>query len=238
MKLFVYCLAEHIDELKPPAGISGAKIEVLNFEGFSVLVSKFDENLPALNVENALTHAAVVQAVFKETTPLPFRFGTIVTEQQLSNYITSNRSAFEARLALLRGLVEMNVRIISNMDAVETEPVSESVEPGPGTRFLKQKRREILGGEAHSQKAQEIAAWLREQLGTLVRQEQVSLQAAEKLVVHAAHLVDREEVAKYRDRVDEARKTRPELHFLLSGPWPPYSFSNIELEFKTRFGVS
>ena len=39
-------------------------------------------------------------------------------------------------------------------------------------------------------------------------------------------------------RLGEARKTRPELHFLVSGPWPPYTFSNIELEFKSQFGVS
>jgi hypothetical protein len=34
------------------------------------------------------------------------------------------------------------------------------------------------------------------------------------------------------------RENRPELHFLFSGPWPPYSFANIELEFKSQIGVS
>jgi hypothetical protein len=66
----------------------------------------------------------------------------------------------------------------------------------------------------------------------------VSLCPTEKLIVAAAHLVDRKKVTKYRERLAEARKTRPELHFLVSGPWPPYTFSNIELEVKTRFGVS
>jgi len=36
----------------------------------------------------------------------------------------------------------------------------------------------------------------------------------------------------------QARDERPDLHFLLSGPWPPYSFANIELDVKTQFGVS
>jgi hypothetical protein len=35
-----------------------------------------------------------------------------------------------------------------------------------------------------------------------------------------------------------ARGERAELRFLTSGPWPPYSFANIDLEFKTQFGVS
>ena len=66
----------------------------------------------------------------------------------------------------------------------------------------------------------------------------MSLAPTEKLIIAAAHLVDRDAIAKYRDQLAEARKLREELHFLVSGPWPPYSFSNIDLEFKTRFGVS
>jgi len=54
----------------------------------------------------------------------------------------------------------------------------------------------------------------------------------------AAHLVERSTVQAYREKVSEAVKRRPELHFLVSGPWPPYSFANIELEFLTQFGVT
>jgi gas vesicle protein GvpL/GvpF len=53
-----------------------------------------------------------------------------------------------------------------------------------------------------------------------------------------SHLVERDAVDEYRRLVDRARAERPELHFLLSGPWAPYSFANIDLEFKTQFGVS
>ena len=238
MKLYLYCLAEHLEELTVPAGISGAKVEVRKLEGFSVLVSEFDEKQLPLNIENVLAHAAVVQTVFKDTTPLPFRYGSLVTEQQLRNYITSNRSDFEKKLAMVRGLVEMSVRIIGNIDPPKIETNSETGEPGPGTRFLKQKRQEILGGEARDSQVKEISAWLQDRLGPLVSWEHVSVHPGEKLGVQIAHLVSRELVTEYRDRLSEARKTRPELHFLVSGPWPPYTFCNIELEFKTRFGVS
>jgi len=62
--------------------------------------------------------------------------------------------------------------------------------------------------------------------------------ATDKLILVAAHLVERAVVEQYRARVKTAREERPELHFLVSGPWPPYSFANIELEFKSQFGVS
>lgn len=237
MKLFVYCLAEKIDALTPSTGISGAKVEILNLEGFSLLVSEFDEKLTPLTIENALAQAAVVQSVFKQTTPLPFRFGTVVGEQQLRSYVASHRTDLENKLAQVRGCVEMSVKIISNTDQTEKE-VSATGDDGPGARFLKEKRREILGGERRAERARQVAAWLHDCVRSVVREEQLSLCPTEKLIVAAAHLVERRSVRDYRDQLAEARQMRPELHFLVSGPWPPYSFSNIDLEFKTRFGVS
>jgi hypothetical protein len=237
MKLYVYCLAEKIDA--PPAvrGISGAQVDVIKVEEWQLLVSEFDgDSKPPVTRENALAHDAVVRSILNETTPLPFRFGTVQTESQLLSYIRTHRAALEAKLAQIRGCVEMNVKIISNTTDLSTN--SESPEQGPGARFLNEKRRQILGSERRATEAREVAAWLEEQVESFVRQEEISLRPTEKLIVAAAHLVAREQVAKYRDRLAVACNLRPELHFLVSGPWPPYTFSNIELEFKSRFGVS
>jgi hypothetical protein len=237
MKFYVYCLAEKIDASTAALrGISDASVEAIDVEDLSFLVSKFDEKSMPLSVENALAHAKVVQEVFKETTPLPFRFGTVITEQQLREYVTAHRSVLEAKLDQVRDCVQMSVRIICNTDQTATDSSSET--EGPGTEFLKEKRRQILGSDAGNTLAKDVASWLQKQVGTLIKEESVSVSAADKVMVVAAHLVAREQVAEYRGRLAEARKMRPELHFLVSGPWPPYSFSNIELEFKTRFGVS
>ena len=237
MKLYVYCLAENIDALATSvSGISGARVQLIKIDDFSFLVSEFDGEGVPVTRDHALAHAAVVSSVLNETTPLPLRFGTVASEEKLRSYVTTHREALKAKLAQVRGCVEMSVKIIWNTDW--TESVSEKNDLGPGAAFLRAKRREILGGERRAEQARQVASWLQEQVRPLVRQEEVSLCPTEKLIVAAAHLVPREEVAPYRERLAEARKIRPELHFLVSGPWPPYSFSNIELEVKTRFGVS
>ena len=239
MKLYVYCLAERIDALTTPVtGISGAQVDLIKVDDITVLVSEFQgDAAPSVTRDNALAHDAVVRSLLDETTPLPCRFGTVQTESQLRSYIDTHRAALDARLAQVHGCVEMSVKIISNKDETDLE-ASDPANQGPGARFLKEKRREILGGEHRREEAKQVAAWLHEQVETHVKQEEVSLCPTEKLIVAGAHLVAREEVTKYRDQLAEARKTRPELHFLISGPWPPYTFSNIELEFKTLFGVS
>ena len=240
MKLYVYCLAESTDALKTPvSGISGARVNLIKVEDFSLLVSEFEgDAAPSVTRENVLAHAAVVNSVFRETTPLPFRFGSVVTEQQLDSYVNTHRASLKAKLAQVSGCVEMSVKIISNTDKNQINERADAIGEGPGARFLEEKRREILGGQRRNEEAMEVAAWLKEQVGTYVRQEELSLCPTEKLIVAAAHLVSRDQLTEYRDRLADARKTRPELHFLVSGPWPPYTFSNIGLEVKTRFGVS
>jgi hypothetical protein len=172
---------------------------------------------------------------------LPFRFGTLVTESQLRSYVTARKPALEKKLAHVRGCVEMNVKIIQQLsENAEIQPQSKDqvVPESPGTAFLTQKRREILGDEHSAARAVELSRFLRESLNGLIKDEQVVLRPSERLVLAAGHLVDQINIQPYREKMAEAIRNRPELHFMVSGPWPPYSFANIELEFKTQFGVT
>lgn len=233
MKLYVYCLAEGVETIAG-TGISSAPVRSLTIDELMVLVSDLDMDAVTVTRENVLAHAAVVRSVMAQTTPLPFRFGTLVTETQLRNYVSTHKAALDAKLAHVRDCVEMSVKIIW-----ENEPDNHPVaKQSTGTAFLAEKRREILGDEQRAAAAKEISTWLHQSISELTRDEHVVLRPNEKLVVAASHLVERGRVGQYQERVAKVRENRPNLHFLLSGPWPPYSFVNIELEFKTQFGVS
>lgn len=240
MKLYAYCLVDDLDTLDVQRpGISGAAVRALKVEDLSVLVSDYQLDAVPVTRENALDHAAVVRSVLDRTTPLPFRFGTLVTEQQLRNYLSARKPALQTKLAHVRGCVEMSVKIIWELAPDDKpDPPDAATNQGAGTAFLAEKRREFLGDEHRSQAAREISSWLHEKVCGLTRDEQVTLRPAEKLVLSAAYLVERAKGHIYKETVATARQERPELRFLLSGPWPPYSFANIELEFKTQFGVS
>lgn len=237
MKLYAYCLIEGIDSLPVPlTGINSARIRLLKTGDFSLLVSDFAGDTVPANRDNALAHAAVVKGILEHTTPLPFRFGTLVTEQQLESYATARREALQAKLDFVRGCVEMSVKIIREGDWTGTPMRSELAEERPGTAFLVKKQREILGSEARAAEAKKLADWLADQVGEVVKETRIKTNPTEKLLLIAAHLVKRDFVGIYRARLKEICRKRPELHFLVSGPWAPYSFANIDLEFK--FGVS
>jgi hypothetical protein len=239
MKLYVYCLVEGVDVLEQPTvGIAGAPVRILKSESLSVLVTDLNEDSVPVTRDNAVAHAAVVRSVLDRTTPLPFRFGTIVSEQQLQSYLSTHKAALEKKLDSLRGCVEMSVKIIwENSEEKQLETHDKTEAAAPGTSFLAEKRRQIIGDEQRAAEATEISTGLRENLGGLIREEQVTIRPTERLVVAAAHLIERDKMTQYRKKAGETCQNRPELHFLLSGPWPPYSFANIGLEFKTQFGV-
>lgn len=241
MKLYAYCLASGIDSLPSPVqGISAAPVRLVKMENLVVLVSDLDMDAVPVTREHALTHAAVVRSVLDQTTPLPFRFGTLVNEQQLNNYISARKPALETKLEMVRGCVEMSVKIIWDFsDEAQPEPPKKYEDKqGAGAMFLAEKRRQIHSDERRAAQATEISTWLQENLNPLARDKQVTVRPGGKLVLSAAHLVERSKLGSYREKVTRLREERPVLHFLLSGPWPPYTFANIELEFKSQFGVS
>jgi hypothetical protein len=212
---------------------------LLKIDDFGVLVSEGEPNAFPLTQESAIAHAAVVGSVLDKTTSLPFRFGTIISEQQLRHYVTTYKPALEKSFDHVRGCVEMDLKVIWQRSKPDPIQQSEKEEQGPGTAFLEKKRRELLGDERQVALKAELSTLLRKELGGLIRDERITLPPSKTADLAAVfHLVGCANIQKYLEIVQEIRNNRPDLKIRLSGPWPPYSFANIELEFKSHFGVS
>jgi gas vesicle protein GvpL/GvpF len=251
MKLYAYCVSE--DGGKPVdkelvTGIAESRVRWLKAGELIAAVSEVDGDTIAITRDNILAHERVVRRVLEYTTPLPFRFGTLVSEARLQSYLQAKQEALQSKLLLVDGCVEMGVKIIWQAHSTNEEAQSEGAGAnscdgkqlieGAGSAFLMAKRQEVMGEKVLSDKAKEIASWLNERITASIRKDQTTVRPDEKLVLTAAHLVERAGLEQYRRTLKRACLERPELHFLTSGPWPPYSFVNIELEFKTQFGVS
>lgn len=239
MSFYAYCLSDEVtgEMIGGVAGVGGEP-RLVHYGEIAAVVSPFEGESLEVTRENVFAHERVVGHVLAHTTPLPFRFGTVVSAAQLESYVGSQRERLRAQLARVRGCVEMSVKVIWNPGAVRIEAMGESsaatgdapsdesgLTSGRGTAFLMAKRREILGDETLKARAEAVAAWLAGHLGETVREMNAQVRPQETLVVAAAHLVERARLEEYRERLRAARAERAALHFLTSGPWPPYSFS-------------
>jgi hypothetical protein len=238
MKLYAYCLVEHVETLDVSVrGIADTPVRMLKIDEFGIVISE-GESFPLTQSESVMAHAAVVRSLLDQTTSLPFRFGTVLTEQQLRHYVATYKPALKKNFAHVRGCVEMDLKIIWQRGKPDADQPPEEKQ-GPGTTFLEKKRRELFGDERQSGQKTPLSNLLREHLGGLIRDEHIELHPSKTAVLAAVfHLVERANAEKYREIVQEIRNNRPDLSIRLSGPWPPYSFANIELEFKSQFGVS
>jgi hypothetical protein len=242
MSLYVYCLGDELSEasVEGLAGVDGVSVRLLSLGRMAALVSETEDEPVTVTDENVKAHNRVNAAALAGSTPLPFRFGTRADRERLTEYAAANEAALLAALGRVRGCVEMSVKVKwdekkaegnrqqatveSERATVENEEErhkpDERREPdgagvstaraGRGTAFLMAKRREILGEDDVSRRAVEVAWWV-----------------AEAIVVRAAHLVERARVEEYRAHVRELSGERAGLRFLKSGPWPPYSFSDV-----------
>jgi hypothetical protein len=234
MSLYVYCIGEELPEsaFEGLAGVDGAAVRVLRVGSLSAVVSEAGGRESAVTDENVLAHSRVTAAALARETPLPFRFGTRTTPERLAEYVSANEAALAASFARVRGCVEMSVKLLEGSQGEESKVGSQESEVeafggGRGTAFLLAKRREILGGEEARRRALELAAWLAAGVGGLARETNVRARPAGAIALSAAHLVARARVAEYRARLRSLGAGRPALRLLTSGPWPPYSFSDL-----------
>lgn len=242
MRLYAYAIVNSSFQPDNTIGLSDQTVYSVATGSLGAIVSDFEGDAVSITKENVLTHQRVVTTVLEQTTPLPFRFGTLVTQQQLQSYLESRAVALTKNLEVVDGCVEMSIKIIWQ-DAPKEHSLANNLRvnrsgEGTGAAFLRSKSQQIKGDEELLERANTIGSWLKNYVMAEVRDARLEVTPSQRLVLAASCLVQRSRLDSYRAALERARQERPDLHFLTSGPWPPYTFANIDLEFKTHFGVS
>lgn len=234
-RLYAYCVGDQLaaEMLEGATGVVGAPLVLFRRGPLAVVASEFEGNAVPSTRENVLEHNRVNGLVLARETPLPFRFGTLADERRLGEHLEKNEGALVSALARVRGCVEMGAKVIWDAAAQsetqgeaegEARAVGASAE-GAGTAFLLAKQRALKGAEALKGRAEEVAALVASGVEGLARESSVEVNPAGSLVVRAAHLVARGSEEEYRERLRALAAGRADLRLMLSGPWPPYSFS-------------
>src|SRR5256885_1352594 len=100
MSLYVYCVAGELPELQVP-GVQNQFASVLGADPFRAVVSEFSGSELKPTKENLFAHERVVEAVMAIQTPLPFRFGTVVSEEKLRMFLQTNTENLQNDLEMV-----------------------------------------------------------------------------------------------------------------------------------------
>jgi hypothetical protein len=189
--------------------------------------------------EKVRAHDAAVKALSARGTVIPCRFCTVLSgEGEAAATLTRHHDAVVRTLESIDGKTEWGVKLMADTRA--------SAAPGPGVEptgdagraYLMQKKQSGRRREDVLRAAAEAAEACHRELFELAADAAV-LPTRDRggsargwhLAMNAAYLVADADAPAFHARVAElARRYRPQnLRLDLTGPWPPYNFSTLEL---------
>ena len=211
--IYLYAIAEELAELPPVAGVAGAPLERRAVDGLELVISELDGAELEPTEETLLAHARVVdELVPRAGALLPARFGRgFGDEGALVDAVRGRAEALREALGLVRGRVELGVRVVA--EGAEPAPEADSGRAYMEARLAQAAERERLAEEVHRP------------LERLARASTRTVAATPRLVVSGAYLLEPDDVEAFRTRVAELQARHPDLAVACTGPWPAYSFA-------------
>jgi Gas vesicle synthesis protein GvpL/GvpF len=217
--LYLYALVDEDPRGPLGEGIAGEPLRLVSRGGIAAVAGELGAR-PRPERETLQRQDAVVRRLAELFGALlPARFGeAFADEADLAQRLSSHSEELAASLTLVRGCVQMTLRVFGEPAA---EPETEAGgDGGPGRSFLESRRRE----RERARSLPEIEP-LREALRPLLRAERIERQAAGRLLGTAYHLVPRGETGAYLAALEGARACLGGRRVAASGPWPPYAFA-------------
>jgi hypothetical protein len=237
--------AEGIEADRPPRAVTEGNLAAIVSE---VDLHQFAEDRLSDNLRDpewlstrVQAHEAVLEALIRDRTVLPMRFGTIFRDLEgVRGLLSRGEEQLSGALATLAGSKEWGVRASLDRGRMdqwlrERRPQPSSTPGGAeGAAYLGERRaqrdldREI---EQVTQAAERRAEDALRSVARAVRRRGSSGRSESSWAVDLAVLVPEERLGELQWVVDElAKSLEPRgLGFEMTGPWPPYSFVNIEL---------
>ena len=194
-------------------GLGGAMLRSLEAEGLAAVYSRHRSLRPRPSPEFVLAHERVIEAIMRHGDVLPMRFGAqLESEEGLATAVTERREELLRALERVRGRVELGLRVIPRH--APDRPQHEH----SGRAYL-------LARVAEQRRADEATRELHAPLASLAAASVVRERPVPPAVLVAAYLVDKDRVVEFRSRADELAARHEQLQVVVTGPWPPYSFS-------------
>lgn len=238
MAWYAYCIAEQ------RAFLAGARVRrpfaiptLTGVEGSAVLgypsgelvvvVSPYESG--TLDQQAALDHARVVSECFRNTTVLPFRFGTVFdSDEALRRAVRANRKSFLESVQQLRGKAEMHLKLVVR-DGAMKDLAESGIAPNVGMEYLTQLRERAVIQRDRQSKAKSLSVQVHKLFNPLDEEVTCKKVTTGGFLIDIAHLIDSNSIEKYHNRYANAARQLKNCEMVMSGPWPPYHFMRSKL---------
>jgi len=236
MAWYAYCLTEHqplangVRARRPfviegVQGVNGAPVLSYPSGEFAVIVSEFDKEVHRVDEKTVLEHARVVSLCFRNSTVLPFRFGTIFdSDEALRQAVRTNRRTFGQSVEKLRGKSEMRLKLVVRDGSLREAMIDIELPDTVGREYLAKLREKASRERERQTKARALSVQVHKLFNPLDEEVSCKRVHTDGMLIDIAHLIDSKSVEKYQNRYTTAAKQLKNCELVISGPWPPYHF--------------
>jgi hypothetical protein len=215
--------------LESVLGVSGNQVFLYPASDLAIVVSEHNPAEP-MNQKAGVDHARVIADCFKQSTVLPFRFGTVFQDDEgLRKSIRSNQRQFQGNLERLHGKTEMHLKI--HVDACCKEQIDHLGQvakhaplEGVGKEYLSNLRESATRQRERQTRARAVSFQMHRMFNPLDEEISCRMTESGKMLLDIAHLIDRKCVERYQNKYQTTSAMMRECQMQLSGPWPPYHF--------------
>jgi len=220
-------------------GMSGAVVYCQPYKSIGAAVSDVYREECLQDISAVAHHETVIESLMEQFSLLPARFGTILSgPEQLHELLHENHASFCRDLQRLENKVEFDLKVLwpaceIRMSIGQNEASLESFErlrktDTPGARYALYKRRERVIQDMLQRKAAQHADEIHGSLLPICSETRCQIVPSEGIMLRGAYLIERGRCNEMHRAVEMLQSNTTRFSFLLSGPWPPYSFMNLE----------
>jgi hypothetical protein len=229
------------------AGFGGHPVELIPHGNLAAAASVVDPAELQPSTGSVLKHEEVVERLGETVPLLPVRFGTAFADKDdVVTVLSKQHNTLLADLHRLGDKAEFGLTVLwpeagsdgeTEGSAGHQKPVPSTAlgTPGPGTRYLQKRLAEQRHDENLRARAQELSDLLEADLAPFALDSRRTILPTPRIAIRAAYLLHPSNMEAYHEAFERSRETHPELRFLLTGPWPPYSFVSTSGENREAF---
>ena len=240
--LYVYGIArEDSDTGAGAPGLDGSPLRTVVESDLAAFVSDAPPGDVATTRDRLLTHARVLEELSAERTVLPMRFGVVAPSERAlrDDVLRPRRKLFAKLLDRLEGAVEIDVRILYDevsllRDVVRSTPAVRRLQlsvrnrPSDATYYDRIKLGEAVAG-AIAARVERDAPKIAKRLESRAIDARRREPSHERMVLNEAFLVKRSAVPRFEEAVGDL-EDGGQLLVRMTGPMPPYSFVDLQVE--------
>lgn len=232
-------LTNRLAEIK---GIDGSELAAFSHNGLTAVLGETSREKASATTENVLAYAKAIEGLFRYDAVLPLRYGTLMdSEKSVIALLEKYGATFKKNLQRLANKEEFSLKVLwdyengSNkikqqmeIDETNTQPLF----PGNSAtkEYLLRKVKEHRFENALLEHAEQLIG----EICLLVEQfnpvHHFKKMVSKTMVLDAVFLLERGQKVDFSQAIGQLKNQHEDLRFLLTGPWPPYNF--IELDMK------